>query len=30
LADNGLAATPHGSDWVPMADSAYYTSVLSK
>src|SRR5690349_24261243 len=30
LADNGLAAMPHSSDWVPMADSVYYTSVLSK
>src|ERR1700756_2310288 len=31
LADNGLAAIPHSSDWaVPMADSVYYTSVLSK
>jgi methyltransferase (TIGR00027 family) len=30
LADNGLAATPHNSDWaVPMADSVYYTSVFS-
>jgi O-methyltransferase involved in polyketide biosynthesis len=30
LADNGLAAIPHSSDWVPMADTVYYTSVLSK
>jgi hypothetical protein len=30
LADNGLAAMPHSGDWVPMADSVYYTSVLSK
>jgi methyltransferase (TIGR00027 family) len=30
LADNGLAAMPHSSDWVPMADTVYYTSVLSK
>jgi methyltransferase (TIGR00027 family) len=30
LADNGLAALPHASDWVPMADTVYYTSVLSK
>src|SRR3984893_18707177 len=30
LADNGLAAMPHRSDWVPMADTVYYTSVLSK
>jgi O-methyltransferase involved in polyketide biosynthesis len=29
LADNGLAATPHSSDWVPMAASVYYTSVIS-
>jgi hypothetical protein len=30
LADNGLAAMPHSSDWaVPMADSVYYTSILS-
>jgi methyltransferase (TIGR00027 family) len=30
LADNGLAAMPHSSDWVPMADTVYYTSVLNK
>jgi methyltransferase (TIGR00027 family) len=31
LADNGLAALPHSSNTtVPMADSVYYTSVLSK
>jgi methyltransferase (TIGR00027 family) len=30
LADNGLAAMPHSSDWAPMADTVYYTSVLSK
>src|SRR4051794_11982816 len=30
LADNGLAALPHSSDWTPMADTIYYTSVLSK
>jgi methyltransferase (TIGR00027 family) len=31
LADTGLAAMPHSSDWaVPMADSVYYTSFLSK
>ena len=30
LADNGLAATPHSSHWVPMANTVYYTSVLSK
>jgi methyltransferase (TIGR00027 family) len=30
LADNGLAAMPHSSDWTPMADTVYYTSVLSK
>ena len=29
LADNGPAALPHSSDWVPMADSVYYTSVFS-
>ena len=30
LADNGPAALPHSSDWVPMADSVYYTSVFSQ
>jgi methyltransferase (TIGR00027 family) len=30
LADNGLAAMPHSSHWHPMADTVYYTSVLSK
>jgi methyltransferase (TIGR00027 family) len=30
LADNGLAAMPHSSDWTPMADTVYYTSVFSK
>jgi O-methyltransferase involved in polyketide biosynthesis len=31
LADNGLAAMPRSSNTtVPMADSVYYTSVLSK
>jgi methyltransferase (TIGR00027 family) len=29
LADNGLAAMPHSSDWVPMADTVYNTSVFS-
>src|SRR6202012_814287 len=28
LADNGLAAMPHSSDWVPMAGMGYYTSVF--
>ena len=30
LADNGLAAIPQNNDSVSMADSIYYSSVLSK
>jgi len=30
LADNGLAAIPQNNDSVSVADTIYYTSVLSK
>jgi hypothetical protein len=30
LADNGLAAIPDNNDSVSMADTIYYSSILSK